>query len=139
MQIAENTTPPLFNDTSERPTSTLADCIEACVACELACVACADACLDEGDIEKLRRCIRANQDCTDVCGATARLLSRFVERDGELLYAQLEACMRACVICSVECDAHAKEHEHCQVCAEACRRCEAACRAIVRSLDTTSV
>ena len=105
-------------------TSSLADCVAACLECEQACVACADACLGEKQVMDLRRCIRLNQDCADICGVTARVASRLFERDTAMLSAQLEACMRACATCGTECHRHASHHEHCKICSEACRRCE---------------
>ena len=114
--------------------TTLGDCIDACVACELACLACADACLGEDEVESLRKCIRLNLDCGDICAATARLLSRSFETDPALLRAQLEACAVACDSCGAECQRHADHHEHCQVCSEACQRCEELCRQLIDEL-----
>src|SRR5690606_11716455 len=54
----------------------LADCLEACLECTQTCTACADACLSEEMVADLRRCIRLNLDCADVCEATARVLTR---------------------------------------------------------------
>ena len=115
-------------------TQALADCMEACAACELACLACADACLDEPDFVSLRRCIRLDLDCADVCAATARLLSRRLDGDAKLLRSMVEACARACATCGAECHQHAEHHEHCRVCAEACRRCEQACEDLRSSI-----
>ena len=49
----------------------LSDCADTCSECELACNACADACLAEEDLSALRRSIRLNLDCADVCAATS--------------------------------------------------------------------
>ena len=113
----------------------MAECVDACVACELACVACADACLGERELASLRKCIRLNLDCADVCGTTARVLSRLFDPDIELVRSQLEACARACATCGAECYRHAGKHEHCKVCGDACRRCEAECRKLLRELN----
>ena len=115
-------------------TAGLADCVAACLECEQACIACADACLGEKQIMDLRRCIRLNQDCADICGATARVASRLFESDPAILSAQLEACMRACATCGTECHHHASHHEHCKICAEACQRCEEHCRKALHSI-----
>jgi hypothetical protein len=125
----------LANDKSHSVTfaEILARCIEACASCELACNACADACLLEADIDKLRRCIRLDLDCLDICSATARLLSRRQTVDKHL-HAQLEACARVCASCGEECRRHAASHEHCRVCAEACSKCEAQCRGLLKAL-----
>lgn len=111
----------------------LAACIDACYACAQSCTACADACLAEEGVAHLRRCIRLNLDCADVCAATGSVLSRQTEPPLELLRAQLEACRLACRLCGEECGRHAEMHEHCRVCAEACRRCEEACARLLRA------
>ena len=59
-----------------RTTDSLTDCIERCIECAQACVACADACLAESEAMSLRRCIRLNQDCADICAASAKILTR---------------------------------------------------------------
>lgn len=109
----------------------LVQCIDACFDCLQSCTTCADACLGEATAAALRRCIRLNLDCADVCDATGRILSRMSEPDLSLIQAQLRACTEACRLCGAECEKHAGHHEHCRVCAEACRRCETACRVLV--------
>jgi hypothetical protein len=79
----------------------------------------------------LRRCIRLNLDCAEICAATGAVLSRQTMPDTSLIRAQLAACAEACRVCAEECERHAEMHEHCRVCAECCRRCEKACRALV--------
>jgi hypothetical protein len=97
----------------------LLECIQACFDCAQACIACADACLGEPGPKPRVRCIRLNQDCTDVCEATGKVLSRQT------------ACLTACRLCAEECAQHAQKMEHCRVCADACRRCEEACRKLL--------
>lgn len=116
----------------------LADCIAACVECAQACVGCADACLAEEKVAMLRRCIRHNQDCADICTVTARLMSRLMQPEVAALRAQLEACALICAACGAECHRHAQHHEHCKVCADACRRCDEQCRKALRLLDTVA-
>lgn len=113
---------------------TLAECIEACLACAQTCTACADACLSEDMVAEMRRCIRLNLDCADVCGATAGVLTRQTGEDASTVRALLEACRTACRACGDECASHAEMHEHCAVCAESCRRCEQACADLLASL-----
>jgi len=113
---------------------TLARCIEECFACAQSCTACADACLGEENVADLRRCIRINLDCADVCVTTGRAVTRQTEPETAILRAFVEACAEACRACAEECERHATHHEHCRVCAEACRRCEDACRALLGSL-----
>jgi uncharacterized membrane protein len=111
-----------------------ADCIAACQECAEACTACADACLSEEMVAELRKCVRSNLDCADVCDTTARVLSRHTGYDANITRAVLEACIQVCKSCGDECASHAEMHEHCKVCADACRRCEDACRAVLASL-----
>ena len=111
----------------------LASCVHACFDCEQTCTACADACLAEDMVAELRRCIRLNLDCADICGATGRLLSRQTEPNPAVLRAQLEACVEACRQCARECGQHMQKHEHCRVCADACRECEGACLALLQA------
>ena len=109
---------------------TLVRCIEACFDCGQACTACADACLSEEMVDQLRKCIRSDLDCADICATTGRVLSRHTGYDANLTRAVLQACITACRSCGDECEHHAREMnmEHCRVCAEACRRCEQACK-----------
>ena len=112
----------------------LASAIESIVECSQACTACADACLSEEMVADLRKCVRTNMDCADVCDATARVLSRHTGYDANISRALLEACIAACKACGDECEQHASVHEHCRVCAEACRACEAACRELLSTM-----
>ena len=112
----------------------LAECIEACLVCAQTCTACADACLSEESVADLRRCIRTDLDCADICETTGRVLSRQTDPDVAVIRAVLEACARACKSCGDECAQHAEMHEHCRICAEACRRCEEACTKLLAAL-----
>src|SRR5687767_8703010 len=77
----------------------LAGAIESIVECSQACSACADACLSEDSVAELRKCVRTNLDCADVCDATARVLSRHTGYDANISRALLEACIAACKAC----------------------------------------
>jgi Domain of Unknown Function (DUF326) len=112
----------------------LARCVDACIACAQACTACADACLSKEMIDQLRKCIRSDLDCADICEATGRVLSRHTGYDANLTRAQLLACAQACKSCGEECEGHAEMHEHCRICAEACRRCEQACQEVLAAI-----
>ena len=113
----------------------LARTVDALVECSQACTACADACLSEDMVAELRKCIRTNLDCADICATTARVLSRHTGYDANITRAQLEACVQACRSCGDECSAHAEMHEHCKVCAESCRRCEQACTELLAAIS----
>lgn len=112
-------------------------CVEECVACFQACLACADACLAEPDIASLIKCIRTDLDCSDVCAATAAMLSRRTAFELTVARAAVESCLASCVACADECELHAAHHEHCRICAEVCRRCEAACRRLLAELPAS--
>jgi hypothetical protein len=112
----------------------LAAAINALIACAEACTACADACLSEDSVADLTTCIRTNLDCADICGTTARVLSRHTGYDANISRSLLEACTTACQTCGDECGRHAAMHEHCRICAEACRACEQACRDLLAAI-----
>jgi len=112
----------------------LARAIDALTACSQTCTACADACLSEQMVADLRRCIRTDLDCADICAVTARVLSRHTGYDAAVTKAQLQACVQACRTCGEECERHSTHHEHCRICAEACHDCERACADLLASI-----
>lgn len=113
----------------------LAATIDALIACAEACTACADACLSEKSVADLTKCIRTNLDCADVCGATARVLSRHTGYDANISRTLLDACTTVCRSCAEECGSHEAMHAHCRLCAEACRACEEACQSLSGELQ----
>ena len=112
----------------------LASCVEGCFECAQACTACADACLAEDMVADLRRCIRTDLDCADICAATGAVLSRQTEPTQDMIRRQVEALATACKTCAAECEQHASMHEHCKVCGDACRRCEQACERLLQAV-----
>jgi hypothetical protein len=112
----------------------LARCVQQCFICSLTCTSCADACLAEERFEELRRCIRLNLDCADVCTATGRLLARQTSSEPQLVQSTLDNCAQFCRACAEECERHGDHHEHCRLCAEACRQCEQACEQLRSSI-----
>lgn len=112
----------------------LARCIEACFDCSQTCTSCADACLSEDGVNEMRKCIRLDLDCADICATTARVLTRQTEYDAPTSKAQLESCRAICVACAEECERHADMHGHCKLCAEACRGCAEACDALLGAM-----
>jgi len=124
--------------TSPAPTGVdpalIARAVDALVACAQACTACADACLAEDSVADMRRCIRTDLDCADICAATARVLSRQTAYDADVTRAILQACIQACRTCAEECESHAHHHEHCRICGEACRECERACTELLAAI-----
>lgn len=112
----------------------LSRCIEDCFGCEQACTACADACLAEDQLQMLRKCIRTDLDCADICATTGRILCRQTETDTGVVRAQLEALQKVVRACAEECEKHSSRHEHCRICAEACRQCEKSCSELVGAI-----
>ncbi|WNB86998.1 four-helix bundle copper-binding protein [Cellulomonas sp. ATA003] len=112
----------------------LAQAVDALLQCAQACTACADACLSEEMVADLRKCIRTDLDCADICVAAANVLSRHTGYDANITRAVVQACVTACKSCGDECEAHAGMHEHCRICAEACRACEAACSELLAAI-----
>jgi hypothetical protein len=111
----------------------LADAIDAISDCAQACIADTDADLGEQDVTEMVRCIRLCLNCTDVCTATAGVVSRPTDYDPDVARPLLQACAAICKSCGDECERHA-HMEHCRVCAEACRRCEQACRELLDAM-----
>ena len=109
----------------------LGDALDALNDCIQACIADTDADLSEKDLADMVTCVRLCLHCTDVCAATAGVLSRPAEYDPNVVRPLLESCVAICKSCGDECERHARHHEHCRICAEACRRCESACRKLL--------
>ena len=117
-----------------------ADVLNTLALCDEICTSCADACLGEsGQTDTLRRCIRLNLDCADVCAVTTRLIVRQTETPNELVHAQLHACIVACRLSADECELHASAHEHCHICAETCRRCQERCNFLLGVVSSSGV
>ena len=114
-------------------TALLAATIDAISDCEQACVADTDADLAEHDLTDMVECIRLCLDCTDVCRATAGILSRPAGYDPGVARPLLEACVAICKSCGDECERHA-HMQHCRICAQACLRCEQACRDLLDAM-----
>jgi hypothetical protein len=111
----------------------LASCLAACGDCAFACVACADACLGESELPDLRKTIRLNLDCADICESAARVLSRQLEPEMQLVDRLISLLSMACRLCAEECAWHEKIPP-CRLCAEACRRCEQACESLQQAM-----
>jgi hypothetical protein len=112
----------------------LARCIDTCLECVQVCTSCADSDLGEQMVADLVKCARLDLDCADMCGTTARVLSRQTGYDRDLTRAVVQACALACKVCADECERHAKMHEHCRVSAEVCRRCQQSCEDVLAAI-----
>jgi hypothetical protein len=111
--------------------ATVAAAIDACMECVQSCSSCADADLAEDDVDELRSCIALCLCCADVCGVTARVLSRPAHLDPFIAHRLLQACVRTCSSCGEECGRHAAHHRHCAICEKVCRGCVEACTALL--------
>lgn len=112
----------------------LGDALDALYDCIQACIADTDADLSEKkELADMVRCIRLCLHCTDICSATAGVLSRPAEFDPNVVRPLVDSCIAICKTCGDECERHA-HHPHCRVCAEACRRCESACRKLLGAI-----
>jgi hypothetical protein len=121
-------------DTINVDADVLAAAIDAVSDCAQACIADTDADLSEHNLAEMVTCIRLCLNCTDVCTATAGVISRPAAYDADVAKPLLQACVAICRSCGDECERHAQHHAHCRVCAEACRRCEQACRDLLSAL-----
>jgi hypothetical protein len=106
----------------------LGDTIDALNDCIQACVVDTDADLSERDLADMVKCVRLCLHCTDICTATAAVLSRPAEYDANVVRPLVESCVVICKSCGDECERHAQTHDHCRLCGAACRQCEQACR-----------
>jgi hypothetical protein len=111
----------------------LAATIDALSDCAQACTADTDADLSEDNLAEMVKCIRLCLNCTDICTATAAIISRLAEYDADATKPLLQACAATCKSCGDECERHA-HMPHCRICADACRRCEQACRDLLGAL-----
>jgi len=107
--------------------------IKAINGCAKISTICADACVGEKNL-MLTRCIRSCLDCADICGTTAKILSRQTETDIDMLRDQLKACAVACNKCGQDCEKHAMMYEHCRICADVCFSCEETCNDLLEEL-----
>ncbi|WP_036601846.1 four-helix bundle copper-binding protein [Olivibacter sitiensis] len=94
---------------------------DALVKCIAACDHCATSCLEEEHVAHMVDCIRADQDCADICNLALRLL----QRESNLATQFLLLCEEACRKCEAICRQH--DNEHCQACADACLACAELC------------
>jgi hypothetical protein len=115
----------------------VAKAAQALADCAAACTVCADACLAEDAVAHLRRCIRTDVDCAEICLAGSHLLLRQTETDPRLVREMLHACVMACQVCADECELH--DHEHCVNCAALCRVAQEACNLLIGVISDAGV
>ncbi len=99
-------------------------CIDACLECARACEMCAHMCLEEEDVQRMKRCILLDHECSAICFSAAKVMAM----SGESAKKFCLVCAEICRLCAEECSVH--QSLHCQQCAEACMRCAAECRKV---------
>lgn len=109
---------------SESKRTALSDAIDSCLSCAQACTACSDACLGEKEPEKFRSTIRSTTDCSDICLAMAKILSRLNTPNPTLIKSLIISTINQIQDTENRCREHSFHHEHCRVCSDACRVCE---------------
>jgi hypothetical protein len=109
----------------------VAAAIDACLTCVQSCTSCSDADLAEDNVAEMTTCIALCVTCADVCGVTARVLSRAAQWDAFVVHRLLQACVRSCTRSADECHRHAPHHRHCAICEKVCRVCIEACNALL--------
>lgn len=100
--------------------------IDQLIRCAIECNHCMISCLEEKDVKAMKRCIKLDIDCAEVCQVTASLLSR----GSEVSEKMLAACAEICNACADECGKHS-QMDHCKRCADVCRQCAEECSALV--------
>lgn len=132
----------------------LAECIEACVACERACSELASQVefpnaahsQNAAQAENASELARLARECAELCGATARLLPDLLRREFTLMSWRLNACSRVCAAhrtalealqgsASLASSDDSIDEEARQACIDACHDCETACRALLDALN----
>lgn len=94
-------------------------------ACSVECSSCYSHCtmsIAEGKKEHAP-CAAACLDCADICA----MASRVVGRHGAFLSIVRDACVQACLACSIECEKLAADPMM-KKCASVCRECAEACK-----------
>jgi len=89
--------------------------------CQAACNYCFDMCLQEEDVKMMRKCIKLDKECSEICSVTLSMLasnSPFAKKIVKL-------CASICIKCADECKKH--NNQHCKDCAKACQKCADAC------------
>ncbi|MEW6378161.1 MAG: four-helix bundle copper-binding protein [bacterium] len=123
-----------YRQTVEKYRDKLVAAIDETSLCSQTCTACADACVGEKD-PMLAACIRLNTDCADICDTTGRLLSRLTETPMNVVRSQLQTCIVACLECTQECEKHAEQYGHCQICSDTCARCAQVCNDLLAAMQ----
>jgi hypothetical protein len=108
----------------------MAECIEACSACEQACTMCASCMMGDGTAMHMEMCMNT----ADMANTMMRMMLRPSGMMMDSMIRMLDAMMVQARGCADECMKHADMHEDCQVCAEACRQCEIDCSKMMDSM-----
>ncbi len=96
--------------------------IGLCISTAVDAKHCATACLSGSEVQQMVRCIRLDQDCTNIC----LLAMESLVADSDFVSAVCRLCGEICVVCAEECEKY-PQMEHCLRCADACRQCAVEC------------
>lgn len=106
--------------------------LEIIYDCQTKCKYCFNACLEEEDINRMRRCIKLDIACSEICELTASSLIYAGDFTAEIL----SVCIKACEECAEECSKH--QYIHCLECAKACRMCAESCKGYMEEYRETA-
>ncbi len=115
----------------------LAKVIDKLYECAGVCLACADACTAETDpkmIAMSAKCMRLDNDCSDLCTVAARILTRQTGYDAPTTFAVIDAVRASLRACADAC-AEMEKSEHCQTCAQVCRDTEKLLTRVVKEMQ----
>lgn len=103
-----------MKEESRRLAHALAECIHACNDCF-------NGCLEEKHVEKMKKCIRLDKECAEICGTALAMVYAGSHYKQEIL----TLCKNICHDCAEECKRHPEDH--CQECAQMCETCAKVC------------
>ena len=103
-------------------------CIGKCIQCAQMCDQLLQYCLKKGGAHAEASHIRMLQDCSDICFASAR----FMTRSSEFHSRTCAVCAEVCTACAADCD-RMSDDDMMKACADVCRRCAESCQKMARA------
>ena len=97
-------------------------CIDSCIKCVQMCKESLTLCLQETDVKERTNCLKALQDCSEVCTIAVNYMNRSSVNIEEIC----DVCDIICVHCATECGKF--QDQHYQTCADTCKLCAIECR-----------
>lgn len=108
-------------------TEEMEQCATLCAECERICLETVTHCLEKGGRHAQMDHIRTMLDCADICGVSARYLSRNSPHHVQTC----AVCSELCIACAEQCE-RMGDDEVMRECAEVCRRCADSCQRMSR-------